>query len=107
MVRGSIDEAVAALLAGGGVAGPRPPAPDRALAFGFCITATSANLSGQSGTANPASVARSLAARIDCLLDGGPSPGGPPSTMVELREGVPVLVRAGAIAWDRVLRSIE
>lgn len=99
------------LLAGGHTVAVRVPAhplaSDLALAFGFCITATSANLSGQSGTADPASVVRSLAARIDCLLDGGPAPGGPPSTMVELREGVPVLVRAGAIAWDRVLRSLE
>lgn len=99
------------LLAGGRSVAVRVPAhplaSDLALAFGFCITATSANLSGQSGTADPELVARSLADRVDCLIDLGRAPGGPPSTMVELREGVPVLVRAGAIAWDRVLRSLE
>ena len=99
------------VLAGGRTVAVRVPAhpvaAELALAFGFCITATSANFSGHPGVADPKLVARALADRIDCLIDGGPAPGGPASTMVELREGVPVLVRAGAIAWDRVLRSIE
>lgn len=99
------------VLAGGRTVAVRVPAHPvaaaLALSFGFCITATSANLSGRPGFADPELVARSLAGRVDCLIDGGPAPGGPPSTMVELREGVPVLVRAGAIAWDRVLRSLE
>lgn len=99
------------VLAGGKTVAVRvpahPQASELALAFGFCITATSANLSGRPGSADPESVARSLEDRIDCLLDGGVAPGGPPSTIVELRDGVPVLVRAGAIAWDRVLRSLQ
>jgi L-threonylcarbamoyladenylate synthase len=78
-----------------------------AQAFGYCITATSANLSGEPATADPSIVARALAGRIDFVLDEGPAPGGPPSTIVEVRDGQPVLVRAGAVAWDRVLISIE
>lgn len=84
-----------------------PVAVSLAAAFGFCLTATSANLSGEAGTADPAAVARSLSGRIDVVLDEGPAPGGPPSTIVEVRDGRPVLVRAGAIAWDRVLRSLQ
>ena len=99
------------LLGGGGTVAVRipahPVAQGLALAFGFCVTATSANLSGEPGSADPEVVARSLAGRIDCLIDAGPAPGGLPSTIVELRDGVPVLVRAGALAWDRVLRSLE
>lgn len=99
------------VLAGGRTVAVRVPAHplarELALSCGFCLTATSANLSGEPGTADPDAVARSLSGRIDCLLDGGPAPGGPPSTIVEVRAGVPVLVRAGAIAWDRVLRSLE
>jgi L-threonylcarbamoyladenylate synthase len=81
----------------------------RALAAGLgCpITATSANLSGQPATAEPADVAASIGDRIDLLLDGGPSPGGPPSTIVACGPGGVRLVRAGAVAWERVLRSLE
>jgi len=39
------------------------------------------------------------------LIDGGPTPGGPPSTIVDARGDAPRLVREGAIVWDRVLRS--
>ena len=35
------------------------------------------------------------------------APGGPPSTIVALDEDGPVLVRAGAIAWDRVIKSLQ
>jgi L-threonylcarbamoyladenylate synthase len=103
--------AVSGLVLGGGTVAVRVPAHPvataLALAFGFCITATSANLSGQPGSADPEVVARALSGRVDCLIDAGPAPGGLPSTIVELRDGAPVLVRAGAIAWDRVLRSLE
>ncbi len=52
-------------------------------------------------------VRQSLGTRIDCLVDAGMAPGGPPSTIVDDRDGVPVLVRAGAIAWDRVLEFLQ
>lgn len=78
-----------------------------AAAFGFAITATSANLSGHSPTASPDEVEAALGDRIDLLLDGGEAPGGPPSTIVDMRGGRVSLVRAGAIPFDRVLRSLE
>ena len=83
--------------------------PSRALArgLGFCITATSANLSGQAPTSSPSVVTHTLGDRINFVLDAGASPGGPPSTIVDTRGAAPRLVRAGAIAWERVLRSIE
>ncbi len=94
-----------------GTVAVRVPAADgaRALAraFGFCITATSANHSGEEPTTSAAAVSRTLGGAVDLVLDGGDTPGGAPSTLVDLREESPRLVRAGAIAWDRVLRSIE
>lgn len=78
-----------------------------AAAFGGCITATSANLSGRPPQSEPDEVARALADRVDLVLDTGPAPGGAPSTIVDTRDGSPRLVRAGAVAWDRVLRSIQ
>jgi len=86
-----------------------PAARALAAAFGFCITATSANRSGEP----PASAAHDIltlarrGAAIDLLLDAGALPGGAPSTIVELRADGPALIRAGAIAWERVLKSLE
>ena len=83
----------------------------RALAarFGFCITATSANRSGEPPASDPEEVAERFSGSdlVDFLLDGGPTPGGPPSTIVEMVRTGPRCVRAGAVAWDRVLRSLE
>jgi L-threonylcarbamoyladenylate synthase len=98
------------LAADGSVAVRVPAHPiSQALAagFGFCITATSANLSGDAATASPAVVARTIGSRIDFLLDDGESPGGPPSTIIDMRSAEPRLIRAGAVVWERVLRSIE
>ncbi len=76
-----------------------------AAAFGHAVTATSANRSGMPPTSDPEEVARQLPG-VDLLLDAGPAPGGPPSTVVDLSRGMPVLVRAGAVPWERVLESL-
>jgi len=44
---------------------------------------------------------------VDAILDGGPSRGGPPSTIVNASEDDVTLIRAGAVPWDRVLRSLS
>ena len=89
----------------------RVPASDAARAiahaFGFCITATSANLSGEEPSTSAARVSSALGGVVDLVLDGGDTPGGEPSTLVDAREETPRLVRAGAVAWDRVLRSVQ
>jgi L-threonylcarbamoyladenylate synthase len=78
-----------------------------AAAFGSCITATSANVSGKPPAMTADEVAAALEGRIDAVLDAGPAPGGAPSTIVELADGRPVLRRSGAVAWHRVLESLE
>ena len=94
-----------------GTVGIRVPAHrlacELARAFGFCITATSANMSGEPASASPDVVARALAGRVDLLLDDGAAPGGDPSTIVAVRDGTPQLIRGGAVAWDRVLKSLQ
>ena len=104
----------AAVLAGGTTVALRVPAHAvaRALAavFGFCITATSANRSGDPPAVTGADVSAALHTSIDLLdvlLDAGAVTGGPPSTIVEMAESGPRLVRAGAVAWSRVLESLE
>jgi L-threonylcarbamoyladenylate synthase len=87
--------------------------PDDAIARAVCaavgrpITATSANASGAPATADPEVVERSLGDMVDFLLDTGPTRGGPPSTVVDLRGGSPREIRAGAIPWDEILRCLQ
>jgi L-threonylcarbamoyladenylate synthase len=92
--------------AGSGVVGVRVPAHavTRALcaACGRPVTATSANLSGRPATADPTDVASALGDKLDILVDAGLTPGGPPSTIVDITGAGPRLVRAGAIPWDAV-----
>ena len=78
-----------------------------AAAFASCITATSANLSGRPPALTADDVTAALGSRIDAVIDAGPAPGGAPSTIVEVVSDHPVLRRSGAIAWDRVLESLQ
>jgi L-threonylcarbamoyladenylate synthase len=69
------------------------------------ITATSANRTG----APPASDAAGLRwlesdTRV-FIIDAGATPGGAPSTLVDARGAELQCIRAGAIAWERVLTS--
>jgi L-threonylcarbamoyladenylate synthase len=96
-------------LGGGRTVGVRVPdhpvARKLAEVFGFAVTATSANRSG----APPATRADEVAAMlpdVDGIVDVGPTRGGAPSTIVAVGDGTVRLVRAGAIAWDRVLKSL-
>ena len=95
-----------AILAGGTTVAVRVPAHPiaRALAseFGFCITSTSAP-----PAVSADDVVSAVGERIDLLLDAGPTPGGPPSTVVEMTADGPRLIRAGAVPWERVLESLE
>ena len=104
--------ALSPLVTGGaGTVGVRVPAHPvargLAAAFGWCITATSANPSGQPAAVTADAVAAALGDRIDLLLDAGPAPGGPPSTIVRVEHGRATLLRPGALPWERVLESLE
>jgi L-threonylcarbamoyladenylate synthase len=97
-------------LAGGSTVGIRVPdhpvAAALAHAAGFCITATSANRSGATAVSTPDAVVEALP-DVDAVLDAGPAPGGPPSTIVDASTRDVTLIRAGAVPWDRVLRSLQ
>ncbi len=99
-----------AALGGGTTLAIRIPAHaiarDLAAAFGAAITATSANASG-SPPAETADDVIQAVPTVDLVLDGGRVAGGPPSTIVRYDGGAPILVRAGAIAWERVLKSLQ
>jgi L-threonylcarbamoyladenylate synthase len=69
---------------------------------GFPITATSANLSGMSPAENAGMVMKYFDESIDLLIDGGKTPGGLPSTIVDLSEGKINIVREGAISREDI-----
>ncbi len=99
-----------AVHAGTGTVAVRVPAHAvaRALAaaWGGLITATSANRSGRPPSATRAGLdAIAVDPRV-LVVDGGDAPGGAPSTIVDARGGEIRLIRAGAIAWNRVLESL-
>jgi L-threonylcarbamoyladenylate synthase len=75
-------------------------------AFGAPVTATSANRTGEPPARQAGDLGR-LADDPHLLIVDGAAPGGAPSTIVDARGSWPVLVRDGAIAWERVLESLQ
>ena len=76
------------------------------------LTATSANRSGGRASDDPDVVARALGPDgdmpgVSLLLDAGMTPGGAPSTIVDVTMTEPGLVRAGAISWEAVLACLR
>jgi L-threonylcarbamoyladenylate synthase len=101
---------VAAVHAGLGTVAIRIPdhpiARALALAWGRPMTATSANRSGEPPVRRATDLKLPLSPAL-LILDGGDTVGGVPSTIVDARGASPILVREGAVAWDRVLHSLE
>jgi L-threonylcarbamoyladenylate synthase len=90
----------AALTAGTSTLGVRMPAhaAPRSLARAMGpLPTTSANRSGQADARLASDVDTALGARVDLILDGGPSPGGIPSTVVDCTRSAVRLLRAGAV----------
>jgi L-threonylcarbamoyladenylate synthase len=71
------------------------------------LTATSANLSGEKELADPAEVTAVFRGRIDIVVDGGPSPGGVPSTIVDLTSPEPRILRVGTIPEARIRAVLQ
>jgi L-threonylcarbamoyladenylate synthase len=77
---------------------PDHPVTLRLLALlGQPLAVTSANRSGLPSPLTAQEVLDQLAGRIDAVVDGGPCPGGQPSTVVSLVTEPPILLRAGPI----------
>jgi L-threonylcarbamoyladenylate synthase len=91
----------AELTAGTGTVGIRLPGHPLALALvhatGFPVTAPSANPSGAEPPTTAETVRRYFDGQIDLILDGGPTPGGRPSTVLDVSVSPPRLLRAGAL----------
>ncbi len=77
-----------------------------AAAFGTPLTSTSANRHGQPPVRRAADLDPLISGRV-LVVDGGATPGGMPSTIVDARAAPPRLIREGAVPWNRVLESLQ
>jgi L-threonylcarbamoyladenylate synthase len=71
------------------------------------LAVTSANLSGQTSPSTAKGVFAQLTGRIPLILDGGVTPGGIPSTVVDCTGEAPVIIREGPISLEEMLAAIE
>ncbi|MFB0537588.1 MAG: L-threonylcarbamoyladenylate synthase, partial [Anaerolineae bacterium] len=71
-------------------------------ALGAPLAATSANLAGNPSPVTAQEVVGELAGRIELILDGGPCPGGIPSTVLDLTTDPPTILRSGAITEEDI-----
>jgi L-threonylcarbamoyladenylate synthase len=90
-----------ALTAETGTIGVRQPAHAvaRALAaaLGGPVTAPSANRTGETPPTTAAEVLRVFDGQVDVVLDAGPTPGGLPSTVLDVTVDPPRVLREGAV----------
>jgi L-threonylcarbamoyladenylate synthase len=87
---------------------PDHPAP-RAIARALgALPTTSANRSGEPEARDAREIQAHLGAALDLILDGGPAPGGLPSTVVDATTATVTILRHGAVSdaeIGRVLRA--
>ncbi len=70
------------------------------------LAATSANRSGQPSPVSAGEVTAQLGGRVAAVLDGGPCPGGVPSTVVDCSVSPPRLLREGGITVVELLNVV-
>ncbi|MDR2348893.1 MAG: L-threonylcarbamoyladenylate synthase, partial [Bifidobacteriaceae bacterium] len=70
------------------------------------LAVTSANLSGQAPALTAAEALAQLGDAVAVALDAGPAPGRQPSTVIDLSWGQAKVLRAGAVAEDRLRRAL-
>lgn len=94
-------EVVPELTAGTGTIGLRVPGNELTREFleflDMALTGTSANLSGGPSPQTAEEAAAALGDRVDLILDGGPTTGGKPSTVVDVTQNCLRVVREGAV----------
>ncbi len=79
-----------------------PDAQKLLRAVALPVAAPSANASGKLSPTTASHVAESLNGKIDLILDGGPSPVGVESTVIDLTSPTPTLLRHGGLPKERI-----
>jgi L-threonylcarbamoyladenylate synthase len=71
------------------------------------MAVTSANLSGHPSPSTAQEVHDQLNGRIPLILDGGKTPGGQPSTLVDCTGKEPVILREGPISLAELMMALS
>jgi len=90
-----------------GVRVPDHPVARALLRLSGPLAVTSANLSGQASPCTAEEVLAQLGGRIALILDGGRTPGGRPSTVVDCTVAEPLILRAGPITRQAILAALS
>lgn len=103
---------VSPLLTGGsgkiGIRYSSHPVPTAlAQAIGRPITGTSANVSGQPPSVTAEEVLLTLGQAVDLVLDGGPTEGKAPSTVLDVTVDPPQVLRAGLVSKEDIDRALK
>ncbi len=85
--------------------------PDHAIArvllrFAGPLAVTSANISGKENPSTAEEVFAQLGGRIELIIDGGKTPGGVPSTVVDCSTSQPTILRVGPISAEQIFSTI-
>jgi len=71
------------------------------------MAVTSANISGGPNPTTAEEVLVQLGGRIPLIIDGGQTPGGIPSTLVDCTGETPKILREGPVAMDELLSALR
>lgn len=111
LVFSASDRIPSAITAGTGKIGIRmsshPVAAALAQAVGGTLTGTSANLSGMSPCRYAQEVLRQLGGRVDRILDGGITAGKNASTVLDVSEDPPRILRQGIVSREQLQNCID
>lgn len=76
-----------------------------ALKTGKPLTSTSANLAGAPECADAAAVMDQIGGKIDAVIDLGKTAGAPASTIIDVTDEKPVILRTGVITCEEIMRK--
>lgn len=71
------------------------------------LTATSANISDAEECTTAEEVLHHLGDRIDAVIDGGETPGGKGSTIIDITKTPPVFLRKGAVSVSKIKNTLK
>jgi len=71
------------------------------------LVGTSANITGEKPPKTALEATKQLGGQVDIVLDGGPSPLGQESSIVDLTSGKPKMLREGPVKLAEVLKAIR
>ncbi|UCG42436.1 MAG: threonylcarbamoyl-AMP synthase [candidate division WOR-3 bacterium] len=110
MIFKSLPDVPAIVTAGTGKVGIRmvshPGFSDFCARLGAPIAGTSANMHGEPATSVFAEIDPDLLAGVDAAIDAGICGSGHPSTVIDLTDDPPRLLRAGAVASERLQAAL-